>query len=132
MKNQLVPLRPLRPLAALMLLFSFSACSLFRSTEKVVNKIEKIEQKATQPEQKKEPEPSHEGPLLDNKVTALRVQDALRKAGPQFDGVQVEGTKESVVLTGTVRSSTDSARAEEIARGVHRAMKLRNELRVGK
>jgi osmotically-inducible protein OsmY len=63
---------------------------------------------------------------------ALRVQDALKKAGPQFDNVQLDGTKESVVLTGSVKSSADSARAEEIAKGVHRATKLRNELRVAK
>jgi osmotically-inducible protein OsmY len=130
MKRTVIAMRV--PLLLSLLATSFSGCSLFRSTEKAVNQIEKIEEKVTQPPPKKEEEVSHEGPLLDNKVTALRIGDALKKAGPEFDRVQVEATQEAVTMTGTVKSSADRARAEEIAKSVHRPMKLKNELRVGK
>lgn len=108
-------------------------CSLFKAAEEVEKAAEKVTKPGDGKGEQKKPEPTgHEGPLLDNKVTALRVQEALKSAGPQFDDVKVEGTGDAVVMTGTVQSAAERARAEEIARGVRRSMKLRNELRVGK
>jgi osmotically-inducible protein OsmY len=65
-------------------------------------------------------------------VTALRVQEALRQAGAEFQHVEVNGTVDGVTISGTVQTSAERVRAEEIARSVHRAMKLKNEVRVEK
>jgi osmotically-inducible protein OsmY len=102
-----------------------------QDVEKALNKMEQPNKGETAKQPPPEP-PEHEGPLLDNKVTALRVQDALRKGGAEFQQVRVEGTVEGVTLTGTVRSPADKARAAEIAKSVHRAMKLKNELQIAK
>ncbi|MBJ6727841.1 BON domain-containing protein [Geomesophilobacter sediminis] len=105
-------------------------CSFFK--KEATKEIEKVVEPKGGQEPQNKPEPTHEGPLLDNKVTAMRVQDALRQAGPAFQQVTVEGTKEEVVLSGTVKSAAERNRAEEIAKSVHRKMKLKNELKIAK
>lgn len=139
MRRELLRLSFLAPVLAL------AGCGFFRDVKetghevkKVGEDVEKALNKMEQPEKGKSekqppPEPAErEGPLLDNKVTALRVHEALRKAGPEFQHVEVNGTVNGVTISGTVKSSADRVRAEEIAKGVHRAMKLKNELRVEK
>ncbi len=113
----------------LLLAASLGGCSLFKSAKNIEKATENIE-KATEP--KAQPGETHEGPLLDNKVTAMRVQDALKSEGNEFAEVKVTGTKNAVVLTGKVKTSKARARAEEIARTVQRKMVLKNELEVGK
>ncbi len=76
------------------------------------------------------PQGTHEGRLLDNKVAAERVHAALRKSGPQFRHVEVDASKEGLTLIGSVASSEDRSRAEEIARGVERDVHLTDELSV--
>jgi osmotically-inducible protein OsmY len=139
MKRDLLRLAFLAPVLAL------AGCGFFRDVKetghevkKVGEDVEKALNKMEQPakgKSEKQPPPAppeHEGALLDNKVTALRVQEALRKAGPEFQHVEVSGTVNGVTMTGTVQRSADRVRAEEIAKSVHRAMKLKNELRVEK
>lgn len=116
-------------LALTALVATQSGCGLYHDVKDLVHSAkEKVEEKPKATAQ--EPEPEHEGALLDNKVTALRVQEALQKEGAEFRQVQVKGDAEGVVMTGSVRSAAARTRAEEIARGVHRAMKLKNELKV--
>lgn len=107
-------------------------CSFFRSMTESMKNVEKttkeIEKKVS--EKDSSAEEAQEQPLLDNKVSAMRVQAALKKEGAEFDQVTVEGTKEAVVLTGTVKSSKDRERAVEIAKGVQRKMVLKNEVQV--
>lgn len=69
---------------------------------------------------------------MDNMVTAQRIQDALKKAGGNFDGVQVTGTREGVVIEGKVPSAADRTRALEIVKAIHRPAKLTDRLRVAK
>ncbi len=64
------------------------------------------------------PQGTHEGKLLDNKVSAERVQAALRKAGPEYRHVEVAGSREGITLTGRVPSAETRSRAEGIARNV--------------
>lgn len=92
---------------------------------------EKVEEKP-QSQSPKQAEPQHEGPLLDNKVTALRVQEALKKAGAGFEQVEVHGSAAGVTMSGTVKSAAERNRAEEIAKSVHREMKLKNEIKIGR
>lgn len=73
---------------------------------------------------------THRGELLDDKVTSQRVQEALNRAGPDFKNVHVSITNGVVVLTGTVASPQDRARAEGIGRGVERVTKLEDDLQV--
>ncbi|WP_243371661.1 BON domain-containing protein [Geotalea sp. SG265] len=70
----------------------------------------------------------HEGNLLDNKVTAQRVHSALKDAGLKH--VRVSASRDGITLTGTVRSEEERSRAEQVAKGVQRAMELKNELQV--
>lgn len=79
-----------------------------------------------------DPSRTHRGSLLDDKVTAQRVKSELARSGPQFQAVQVQATNGTVVLTGFVSSPELRSRAEQIARGIHRPMRLQNELRTEK
>ncbi len=76
------------------------------------------------------PERTHEGKLLDNKVTAERVHAALRKAGPQFRDVGVHASKKGITLTGTVASAEARSRAEEIAKDVDPRVELSDRVSV--
>ena len=68
--------------------------------------------------------------LLDDKVTAGRVDAALRRAGPDFDHVTSRATGDQVTLTGQVRTPQEKTRAEEVARSVKRVHELQNEIQV--
>lgn len=124
----------LRLLLLLLFLALSAGCHTYKEVKETVHEVkegvEKVEKSAEQPAEQKQSEIPHEGALLDNKVSALRVEEALRKAGPEFDQVEVKATKEAVVLTGVVKSSRDRARALEVAKSVHRKMKLTDQLRV--
>lgn len=73
---------------------------------------------------------THRGDVLDDKVTAQRVQAALNRAGPDFQKIQAQATDGAVVLSGTVSSSEMRSRAEEIARSIHRVNQLTDEVQV--
>jgi hypothetical protein len=77
------------------------------------------------------PNRTHRGELIEDKVTEQRVQSELSRAGPDFKGIHVQSTNGVVVLSGTASSSQIRARAEKIARGVGTAIRLRDEVRVG-
>lgn len=73
---------------------------------------------------------THEGDLLDNKVTAQRIEAAFRKSGAEFRHIKVQATKDCITLTGTVKSDEEKTRAEALAKSVQREMDLKNELQV--
>jgi len=75
---------------------------------------------------------THRGQLVDDKVTAQRVQSALARAGDDFKNVQAGATNGVVVLTGNVRSPQIRSRAEQIASGVHRVGSVKDNLQVQK
>ncbi|HJV65445.1 MAG TPA: BON domain-containing protein [Geomonas sp.] len=124
-------------LAVLLSTALVNGCSFFKSAEDAMKGIGKIGEKiggeggGKGGGQEAQPEKTHEGPLIDNKVAALRVQAALKKEGTEFERVTVEASKEEVILTGTVASAKSRERAAEIARGVQHGIKLKNELKVG-
>jgi osmotically-inducible protein OsmY len=68
--------------------------------------------------------------LLDDKVTAGRVDAALRRGGPAFDHVSTQATGGHVTLTGQVSTAQDKSRAEEIARSVERVHELQDKIQV--
>jgi osmotically-inducible protein OsmY len=68
--------------------------------------------------------------LLDDKVTAGRVEAALHRAGPEFKHVSVQALNGDVTLTGRVRSPADKSRAEEIANSLSRVKGVKDELRI--
>lgn len=76
------------------------------------------------------PQRTHEGKLLDHKVTAERIHAALRRAGPRFEHVQVDGSREGITLSGSVASAETRSRAEEIAKEVDAHVRLRDEVSV--
>jgi len=78
------------------------------------------------------PQATHEGDLIDNKVTAQRVEAALRKAGKEYRHVHAEARREGITLKGTVRTEAERSRAEDIARSTGRDMNLTDELRIAK
>ncbi|HJV33994.1 BON domain-containing protein [Geomonas sp.] len=114
-----------------------TGCNFFKSAEEAMHGIGEIGKKVGGEGGEKggakpaNPSATHEGPLIDNKVVALRVQAALKKEGAEFDKVTVDATKNEVVLTGTVATSKARERAEEIARKEEHGIKLKNELKVG-
>lgn len=73
---------------------------------------------------------THRGDLLDDKVTAQRLQAALQEAGGDLAGVRAGVTNGVIILTGSVSSPELRARAEEVARSVHRGTKLKDEVQV--
>lgn len=83
----------------------------------------------TQPQ--KLAEPMRQQALPDNKTQALWLQEAVKKAGPDFDKIQMIGTAEGITITGRVESLDDRTRAETIARGIIPGMSIENELQVG-
>lgn len=115
----------------LLLAGMLGACGLFKATKELTHAVEEAEKPAKPAPPMQAVPPSTEGPLLDNKVTALRVQEALRKAGTAYGHVEVTGDVRGVTLSGSVRTQAEKEKAEEIAKTVHRKMKLFNELRVG-
>ncbi len=78
------------------------------------------------------PNRTHRGDLLDDKVTAQRVQAAFQRAGPDFNQVRAGVTNGTVILTGSVSSPGLQQRAEDIAKSVHRVQKLKDDLQVAK
>jgi osmotically-inducible protein OsmY len=68
--------------------------------------------------------------VLDDKVTAERVQAALRRAGATFEHVSVRVDDGQVTLLGTVRSWDEKSRAEQIAHTVKRVEQVNDQLRV--
>ncbi len=69
--------------------------------------------------------------LLDDKVTADRVQAALQTDGnPELHGVQVHSAGGVVTLSGVVQHPAAKERAAQIARSVHRVKKLQNDIQV--
>ncbi len=76
------------------------------------------------------PQSTHEGKLLDNKVTAERVHAALRRAGPQFREVEVSASREGIALTGSVASAETRSRAEDIAKKVDPRVNLSDQVSV--
>ncbi len=73
---------------------------------------------------------THRADLLDDKVTAQRLQAAFKEAGGELAGVQAGVTNGVIILTGSVSSPELRARAEEVARSVHRGTKLKDEVQV--
>ena len=76
------------------------------------------------------PSRTHRGNLLDEKVTEQRVNEALKRAGGDFNSVQALATKGVIVLSGTVVSPQLRSRAEQIARSVHRVSELKDDVQV--
>ncbi len=76
------------------------------------------------------PRGTHEGKLLDNKVSAERVQAALRRAGSEFRHVEVTASTEGITLTGHVASAEARSRAEGIAKDVDRQVSLEDQVSV--
>ncbi len=71
------------------------------------------------------------GTLLDDKVTAARVEDRLRKELPDHaHNLHVGVTNSTVYLTGTLPSSADRQRAIASAQGVDRVKKVEDQIRV--
>ncbi len=70
-----------------------------------------------------------EASLLDDKVTNTRVEAALEK-NPDLRQVHVTTKGGQVTLTGVVKSAAAKQRAAEVARNVHRATKLANDIQV--
>ncbi len=124
----------------LLLTAAISGCSFFKNAGEAFKGIGKIsntlDKKLTENQQGKHGEAQggkkKETPLVDNKVIALRVQEALKREGAEFEKVKVETTKDEVVMTGTVPSEKGRERAAEIARKAHPGLKFKNELRVAK
>lgn len=75
---------------------------------------------------------TYRGGLLNDKVTTQRVQAALKRAGPDFNSIEVQTTRGTVILSGTVNSPEIRSRAEAIARSTHRVSDLQDDLQVGK
>lgn len=73
---------------------------------------------------------THRGDVLDDKVTAQRVQSALSGAGNDFKDVHASATNGVVILNGSVKSPEVRSRAEELARNVHRATGIDDRLQV--
>ncbi len=122
----------------LLLTAAISGCSFFKNASEAFKGIGKIsntlDKKLAEGQQGKQGEAQggekKETTLVDNKVIALRVQEALKREGAEFEKVKVDATKDAVVMTGTVPSEKDRERAAEIAGRVHPDLKLKNELRV--
>ncbi len=76
------------------------------------------------------PQGTHEGRLLDNKVSAERVQAALRKAGPEYRHVEVAGSREGITLMGRVPSAEARSHAEGIAKNVDPQVNVSDQLSV--
>lgn len=76
------------------------------------------------------PNRAHRGDLIEDKVTAQRVQAAFGAAGKDYAGVQTTVTNGVVILHGAVASPQLRTQAEGVAKSVHRVEKLTNELEV--
>ncbi len=76
------------------------------------------------------PPGSPEGKLLDDKVSAERIQAALRRAGPEFRHVEVAGSRDGITLRGRVASAEARSRAEGLARDVDPQVNVRDQLSV--
>lgn len=69
--------------------------------------------------------------LLDDKVTASRVESALQGGGTnQFAEVHVASTNGVITLSGSVGSEEQKEKAERLATGVHRVHSVKNEIAV--
>ncbi|HVV00779.1 MAG TPA: BON domain-containing protein [Verrucomicrobiae bacterium] len=78
------------------------------------------------------PQRTHRGNLLDDKVTQDRVTAAFKRAGPEFNRVSVTITNGEAILSGTVSAPKLRERAEEITRGTHRVQEVQDQLQVGR
>jgi osmotically-inducible protein OsmY len=77
------------------------------------------------------PDRTHEGGLLDDKVTTERVSAALQRGGPDFRRIQVQTPTEGhVVLSGRVRSPEVKQRAEDLARATGRVKRLDDNIEI--
>lgn len=77
------------------------------------------------------PDRTHEGALLDDKVTIQRVSAALQHAGPDFRRIQVQTPNDGhVVLSGSVRSPELRKRAEDLARATGRVKHLDDNIEI--
>jgi osmotically-inducible protein OsmY len=76
------------------------------------------------------PQRTHSPDVLDDKVTAARVEQALRRSEPTFNHVAARAEEGRVILRGKVPSVEAKSRAEEIARGVNRVKEVENDLRI--
>lgn len=77
------------------------------------------------------PNHTHRGNLLDDKVTIQRVQAALKRAGQEFQYVTVTVNDGEVTLSGKVKTDQLRQRAEEIAKSTDRVTAVKDELQVG-
>ncbi len=71
------------------------------------------------------------GAFLDDQVTAARVKQALQpllQSG--LTNVQIIASNGVVILNGSVKDEDQKEKAVEIANGVERVIKVKNELRV--
>jgi len=76
------------------------------------------------------PSRTHRGDVLDDKVTAQRVQSELTQAGSDFRDVHVTATNGVVTLSGSVKSSEVRSRAEDLTHQVHRVTGIDDNLQV--
>jgi osmotically-inducible protein OsmY len=68
--------------------------------------------------------------LLDDKVTTQRILAALGRAGPELGAVKVNTTNGVSVLSGFVPTDGLRERAEAIARQVHRATRVDDQIQI--
>ena len=78
------------------------------------------------------PNHTHRADLLDDKVTAQRVEAAFKDAGADFKNVTVKVNGGEVTLQGTVASPEIRSRAEELVQGTDRVTNVKNELQISR
>ncbi len=77
------------------------------------------------------PHEQRTGELLDDKVTAERVQEALRSnAAYDFPHVQITSANGTVTLSGSVENEQQKQKAAAIARSIHRVKTVENRIRL--
>ena len=77
-----------------------------------------------------DPNRTHRGGLLDDKVTTQRVNAELTRAGREFKDIHVHTTNGVVELSGTVASAQTRTQAEGIVRKVHRVTDVEDNVQV--
>jgi osmotically-inducible protein OsmY len=69
--------------------------------------------------------------MLDDMVTTDRVEAALKSSNPQaFEAIRVQTSGGVVTLSGLVGSENARQRAAQVAKSVHRATALENDIEV--
>lgn len=75
------------------------------------------------------PHEQRTGELLDDKVTAERVREALRSnAAYNFPHVQITSANGTVTLSGSVENEQQKQKAAAIARSIHRVKTVENRI----